>query len=290
MVIMNNNLRVFLAVAEKKSFTAAAQALYISQPAVSRAVKALEEELSLKLFHRDKRQGLLLTDAGENVLALAHRMADLENRMYQIAFRERHMQGGRVRIASMPILTSVILSKVFHDFRQKYPGVTLQLIEGSASEIVAAVSEHRADFGLTSAPFGHLDAEVLMHDEMVAVSREPLADTVLDFRTNTQQLIFCRAGYETVLAHLRPRGIALPDCFVVEQAQSVLHFVEQRNGMGVISSFVLAATPHTLHCYPVHPDIRIDFGLVAPDLQDLPPAASSLVNMVRKACQKEFRG
>jgi len=117
-------LRIFLHVAEKGSITETADTLYISQPAVSKAVKNLEEELHLKLFHRDKHKGLLLTDAGEKILLLTRQMQDIESRMYQTAFRENNFLGGRVRIASMPILTSVILSKVFHDYKKKYPYVT----------------------------------------------------------------------------------------------------------------------------------------------------------------------
>ena len=150
MIMMNNNLRIFIQVAERGSFTQVANELYISQPAISRAVKALEDELKVKLFFRDKRSGLILTDAGEKILKLARQMADTENRIYQTAFRENNFLGGKVRVASMPILTSVILSKVFYQFRKKYPYVTVELLEGSSAEIRKAVEEHQVDFGLTS--------------------------------------------------------------------------------------------------------------------------------------------
>ncbi|MDO4556643.1 MAG: LysR family transcriptional regulator, partial [Lachnospiraceae bacterium] len=127
MIMMNNNLRIFIQVAEKGSFTATANELFISQPAISRAIRSLEDELKLKLFYRDKRNGLILTDAGNKILIQARQMADIENRIYQTAFRENNFLGGKVRIASMPIITSVILSKVFYNFRQKYPFVTLEL-------------------------------------------------------------------------------------------------------------------------------------------------------------------
>lgn len=63
MVIISNNLRIFLRVAEKGNITKIAGELYVSQPAVSKAIKNLEEKLQLKLFHRDKHRGLILTDA-----------------------------------------------------------------------------------------------------------------------------------------------------------------------------------------------------------------------------------
>ena len=81
----NNNLRIFITVAELESLTEAAKKLYISQPAVSQAIKKLEEELGVKLFIRNKRSRLMLTDIGKKVLAIAYQMTDLENRLYQAA-------------------------------------------------------------------------------------------------------------------------------------------------------------------------------------------------------------
>ena len=87
MIMLNHNLRIFIRVAEKGSITETANELYISQPAVSKAIKILEDELNLKLFHRDKRKGLILTDIGHEILILARQMEKTENRMYQAAFR-----------------------------------------------------------------------------------------------------------------------------------------------------------------------------------------------------------
>ena len=152
-------------------YTLTANELYISQPAVSRAIRALEEELEIKLFYRDKRSGLILTDTGEKILLLTRQMADRENRMYQIAFQDRNFQGEKVQISSIPILTSVILSKVIFRFRQEYPLVAVELREGSSAEIRKAVQEHRADFGFASSPFEDMDHLVLFTDQMVSVSR-----------------------------------------------------------------------------------------------------------------------
>lgn len=119
MIMLNHNLHIFLSVAEKGSITAAANKAYISQPAVSKAIKNLEKELNVTLFHRDKRRGLILTEVGHKILLLAEQMSDIENRIYQTAFQSNNFLGGKVKIASMPILTSVILAKVLYTFRKK---------------------------------------------------------------------------------------------------------------------------------------------------------------------------
>lgn len=287
MIMMNNNLRVFIRVAERGSFTQTANELYISQPAVSRAIKALEDELKVKLFFRDKRNGLILTDAGEKILLLARQMADNENRIYQTAFRENNFLGGKVRVASMPILTSVILSKVIFRFRQKYPYVTLELMEGSSSEIRKAVEEHKVDFGFTSSPFGNLDRRVMFTDRMVAVSREQNDNQKpIDLTVDTEKYILCRAGYETVIEELNAQRVKLEHCFIVQQAETVINLVKEGNGTGILSELVLNATPNELFRQSVTPPVQMDIGIIANDLSDLTPIALTLMQMVEEVCQE----
>ena len=64
-MMLNRNLEIFLRVAEYGSITRAAKTLYITQPAASNAISKLEAELNVKLFFRDKRNGLILTDVGQ---------------------------------------------------------------------------------------------------------------------------------------------------------------------------------------------------------------------------------
>ena len=75
MIMLNHNLRLFIAAAETGSLTDAAKKLYISQPAISQGIKKLEEELQVRLFIRSKRSKLLLTSVGKDILALAYQMA-----------------------------------------------------------------------------------------------------------------------------------------------------------------------------------------------------------------------
>ncbi len=281
MVMLNHNLHIFLAVAEKGSITEAANERYISQPAVSKAIKNLEGELNLKLFHRDKRKGLLLTDVGQEILFLARQMADMENRIYQTAFRSNNFLGGKVRIASMPVMTTVLLSKVFFRFRQKYPYVTVELIEGSASQIKKAIEEHRVDFGIASSPFGTLDYEIFFLDRMVAVSRDPLEEQ-LPVRLDEQpeRLIFCQSGKEITLENLASKQISLSKSTVVEQAGTVIALAAERNGIGIVSNLVADTTPNTLFRYPIVPEITTDIGIVAHDIGDLTPVATELKRMI----------
>lgn len=281
MIMLNHNLHIFINVAEKGSITETANELFISQPAVSKAIKTLENELNLKLFHRDKRTGLILTDAGQEILLLARQMAEMENKIYQTAFRSNNFIGGKVKIASMPILTSVILSKVFYAFRKQYPYVTIELIERSSMEIRKAIEDHQVDFALLSGPFGSLDYEVLFQDRMIAVSREPLiGEAEIDLNIHPERFIFCKAGQETTMEILRANNVNTTKSFLVEQAETVISLADTKNGIGIISELVVNHTKHHLIRYPIKPDILINVGLAANDLKDLPPAALALKQMI----------
>ena len=122
--MISYSLKIFLEVAKRGSVTETANELYVSQPAVTKAVKNLEHRLNLKLFHRDKRRGLILTGAGEKIFLLAAQMKNLEEQIFQTAFRENNFLGGKLCVASVPIATTLILSKVLRRYREKYPAVS----------------------------------------------------------------------------------------------------------------------------------------------------------------------
>ena len=284
MIMINNNLRIFMTVAEKGSFTRAADDMFISQPAVSRAIKALEDELNVKLFFRDKRNGLILTDVGRSILMQSRQMAEMENRIYQLAFRENNFLGGRVRVASLPILTSVILARVMPSFRNKYPFIEVEIVEGSSREIRKSVEEHGVDFGLAFSPFGELDHEVLMTDRMVSISRRPFENKTTMDLDGSPRYIMCRAGYETVMETLTFRKSRLGEKLIVQQAETVISLVREGNGIGIISELVLDSIPNGLYRNALKPPVETKVGLIALDMQDMAPAATALMSMIKEEC------
>lgn len=268
MIILNNNLRIFIVVAQKKSITQAAKSLYISQPAVSKAIKNLETEFHLKLFYRSRQDGLILTESGEKILQLANQMADIENRMYQTAFEENHFMGGHLRIASIPILTSVILAKALHHFKKQHPFVTVELLEGSSLEIQKAIKEYKVDFGVTSSPFNDLEYEVLLEDKMIAISQTPLPE-VVDLYEHSEKYIFCEMGLETMMEELKSGQIDFKESLVVQSPETVIAMAANKNGIGIISELVLSSFPNALFFSEISPAVGFEIGILANDLKDL---------------------
>ena len=232
MIMLNNNLRIFITAAELESLTDAAKKLYVSQPAISQAIRKLEEELNVKLFIRNKRSSLKLTDAGRDILALAYKMADLENKLYQRAYEENHLMGGMIRIASVPLGVSLILSHVLPIFKKQFPEVQVELLEGSPFEVKNMVLNFQADIGITTSPYLGLSHRLLMIDHMVSISRDKAVR--IDLRKENKDLILCRIAKDSCQEQLAGQNIDLSHAQVVEAASTQINMIENNNGKGVI--------------------------------------------------------
>lgn len=122
-----DKLRVFHAAAEFGSFTRAADALDMSQSAVSRQVSAIERELSVPLFHRHAR-GLMLTEQGEILFRAAHEMLIKLDVVRGQLMESRDKPSGTLRVTTTVGLGSTWLTDRLHDFVEQYPDINLQLI------------------------------------------------------------------------------------------------------------------------------------------------------------------
>ena len=278
MIMLNNNLRIFITAAELESLTDAAKKLYVSQPAISQAIRKLEEELNVKLFIRNKRSSLKLTDAGRDILALAYKMADLENKLYQRAYEENHLMGGMIRIASVPLGVSLILSHVLPIFKKQFPEVQVELLEGSPFEVKNMVLNFQADIGITTSPYLGLSHSLLMIDHMVSISRDKAVR--IDLRKENKDLILCRIAKDSCQEQLAGQNIDLSHAQVVEAASTQINMIENNNGKGVISELMLSTIPNELVRGSVLPKMEIEISLIAHDFKELPAAAKEISDMI----------
>lgn len=154
-------LRVFVAVAERQHVTRAAAALGLAQSAVSAAIAALESRHRIKLFHRVGR-GIALTEAGELFLgearAVLARADAAEQRLSDLGGLKR----GRLRVWASQTIAGYWLPRHLADFRRAYRGIDVTLSIGNTAEAAAAVLDGRADLGF---------AEGLVDDPLLVVEQ-----------------------------------------------------------------------------------------------------------------------
>ena len=148
-------LEVFVSVVEQGGIRAAARQMQVSQAAVTKSMRLLEEEAGLQLLLRRAR-GIALTDAGTRLLARAR----LVSRQVGIAREEmRQMAGeniGTLRVGVTPFLTLTSLGPAFRWFRQRYPGVQIQLIEGLMTRVVPRLRDGTLDIAVVAVDVGEI--------------------------------------------------------------------------------------------------------------------------------------
>jgi DNA-binding transcriptional LysR family regulator len=163
-------LRTFVEVARRQGFTRASEALHVTQPAISKVVKALEDELGTPLLHRERRR-VRLTEAGRIVLERAQGVLDslrvIEEEVVELAALRR----GRLRLGMPPIVGVTFFPPLLAEFHQLHPGISLELREEGSHHIEALVRDRELDVGAVVLPtdekaFGTLP---FVRDELRAV-------------------------------------------------------------------------------------------------------------------------
>jgi DNA-binding transcriptional LysR family regulator len=190
-------LEYFAAVARHRHFTRAADALYVTQSALSQQVRRLEEELGLALLLRTSR-GVELTAAGEDLLARAESILSEVERARADMDGHAGVSRGLVRVAATTG-DAVRLPQALAEFHAEHPGVRIGLRQGSASEMIELVRAGTADLAVIGTPAGETPGL-----ESTLLAEEPLR-------------VMCEAGdplaaaREVTFADLRGRGLILAE-------------------------------------------------------------------------------
>ncbi|MEU2183477.1 LysR family transcriptional regulator [Streptomyces thermolilacinus] len=239
----------FVAVAETRHFTRAAERVHVSQPSLSQQIRALEKELGAELFSR-ARGNIALTDAGEALLPLARRiLADADTARQEVQ-ELAQLRRGRVRLGATPSLCTGLLPEVLRAFHDLYPGIGLFIEEGGSHDLVRGLARGALDLALVVLPLPSpspaLTTVELLQEDLVVVSsaagpapRRPVRIADLQGRP----MVMFRHGYdlrELTVAACRAEGFE--PSFTVEggEMDAVLGFVRAGLGVAVVPSMVAA--------------------------------------------------
>lgn len=170
MIVTFEQLRIFLAVAEREHLIRAAEVLRLTPSAVSASIRALEGSYGVELFHRVGR-GIELTEAGRLFLPEARsvlaRAAGAEALLSDLGGLRR----GRLALQASQTIAGHFLPPFMIRFREAHPGVALDLVIGNTETVAAAVIEGEADLGFVEGPVTSplLAAPVVAEDQLVIV-------------------------------------------------------------------------------------------------------------------------
>ncbi|CDX15774.1 LysR family transcriptional regulator [Mesorhizobium sp. LCM 4577] len=150
-------LRAFHQVAISGGFSRAAEALFLTQPAISDQVRKLEEEYDVLLFNRNKKQ-VTLTTQGQRLLEITHRMFETEQQALELLTESRALRSGTLRIVAD---AAHHLLHILGAFRARYPGVQVSLRSGNTETVISSLYSYEADIGVLGEMPAGRDFEML---------------------------------------------------------------------------------------------------------------------------------
>lgn len=244
-----SQLRTFLAVADHRSFSMAARALGISQPAVTMQIQSLESAVGATLFDRRYRK-VQLTEAGEALIPYARRILDEVEEAKRAIETLSDTVTGRVRVAASTTPGQYLLPRAMGSFLARYPevGVTLRVYD--SSDVAELVASDEADIGMTGAevPGVRVHYEQLGFDELLLIcpsSHRLARETVTTFsEVANEPFIVREAGSGTRMVAeeaIRRSGIDPADLDVVMELgtnEAIVSAVEGGMGLGIVSTQV----------------------------------------------------
>ncbi|MFE5319688.1 selenium metabolism-associated LysR family transcriptional regulator [Paenibacillus sp. NPDC056579] len=179
MALNFHQLHIFYTVAEKGSFSHAAQALHMTQPAVTMQVQSLEEYFGTKLFIRSTKK-IELSEAGKTLLPYAKRSIELMKETEISMSKFTHMLEDRLYLGASMTVGEYILPRLLGPFGKEYPNISISMKVINTKQILDEVLNHQLNFGLVEAEIKHPDVhtEAVMNDELMLIipPDHPLAE------------------------------------------------------------------------------------------------------------------
>ena len=234
-------METLLMVCEKNSFTRAAEALAMTQPAVSHHIRTLESELGIKLFYRGKN-ALKLTPEGEIVVQYARRIKALHEKMLRaLAGAEKQMSNIRVGITHTA--ESSLIAEVLAKYSTSAPGLRLTVITDIIKNLYDMIDNYEIDLAIVEgrAPEGDINALLLDTDYLVCVvsNQNPLAKksmvTLNDLRKEKMIVRLPGSGTQNLfISHLESIGMSIDEFNVVLEVDNIATIKDLiRKDMGI---------------------------------------------------------
>lgn len=155
----DQQLSVFVEVAKKRNFTRAAEALHMSQPAVSQYISSLENDLDVELIERNNKT-VQLNKAGEIVLQYAEEILHNYERMELLVADLKHEPSGHLKIGASFTIGEYVLPRVLATLQQNYPLIIPEVTIGNTEKIGRRLLRHDIDVGLIEGEYPHKQIEV----------------------------------------------------------------------------------------------------------------------------------
>lgn len=265
--VLNNNLNV----------SATAEALFTSQPGISKQVRMLEDELGIQIFGRSGKHLTHVTPPGKEVITIAQQILSKVESIKAVACEHTQPDEGKLRIATTHTQARYALPAVIQGFIKKYSKVSLHMSQGTPAQISDAASKGDADFVIATESL-HLYNDLVMlpcyhwNRSIIVCKDHPLARkqeiTIQDIaKYSLVTYVFGFTGRSELDAAFEKAGVEPKIAFTATDADVIKTYVRLGVGIGVIASMAI--------------DPKIDSDLVTIDASHLFKASTTKIGFRR---------
>lgn len=197
-----NKYKTFYAVAEAKSFSKASETLHISQPAISYAIKELENTLNTKLFIREKN-GVILTDDGEKLMFYLQKAFNNIIKAEKIITEREEEATGLVRIGIYSHISTFMLPKLIKEFKKNYPKAKFSIFQSTNRDLLEVLRRRDVDFIILQYPVflekNNFEEEVICNLETCFYGNKEMYDKYHNSNITTEYpLVLPFSGYADI--------------------------------------------------------------------------------------------
>ncbi len=286
------HIKYFLEVARCKSFSKAAEHLFVTQPILTRCIKNLEKELDMPLIIRSTKS-FALTDAGEALLVYGSRLIEQHEDIY------RHMQDikeskvGEIHISSPGVILDLYFPKLVTEYRKMYPGIKITISERGSRLTAQDVLEGKADIGLVMLPLEetcHLNITPIIQDEVCVLVRKDhrfaRKENVHIKQLQGVEIITYNKNntlYNTFVQMCQEQGFVPDISYQSMMPNFILDVITYGNCVGIMPAPMLEQfQTEDLVSIPIRPHFPWKIAMITKKGRYLPNAANSFLTFVQE--------
>lgn len=274
--------QVFQTVVEQGSFRKASEILNLTPSAVSHAVTSMEQELGFPLFTR-KKSGITLTNYGEKLLPYINAILNGQESFKQAVAQLNGLQQGLVKIGCFSSVCTNWIPDIIHSFEKLYPGISLEIYQGTYSDVAYWIKNGIVDMGFLSlSSAGDLPIEPLYRDPLLCVVPKGFSKSSSSDKMTIEEMRDCVfvSQMETTDADiqkfLHENGLNVQTAYHVVDDLSTIAMVAGGFGICIMPALVMNDIPYSVDSYLTEPDACRVIGLSVLNPEFMAPAVKTL--------------
>ena len=276
--------KIFMTTVEYMSFRRAAEVLELTPSAVSHSISSMEEELGFPLFIR-KNNRISLTSNAKIIIPYVRQILMSDDSLNLVVDQINGLERGIVRVGSFNTVCSGWMPEIVKKFNEEYPGIDIEIFQGSYRDICGWINNGRIDIGfLSSASAGDIPIEPLYNDRLVAVvpkGWKTTGDTVsIEELSGSRFVLPLENGDADSVKLIKDSGIDVKTSCHVADDLSILRMVEAGFGVCILPQMVVDSFDIDVDSYPIEPESYRVIGLACYEPSRSVPAVQKLYEFI----------